>query len=166
MVEPRDCRISLTGDLFQFSAAVDPRGVLPCVRNPYTGVLTQTAGCSINLPAVAPVFARSNRFRDWAVYAQDSFRVTPKFTLNYGVRYEYFGVQHNNKKNLDSNFYYGTGTNPFQNIRNGQVYTSPTSPIDSLWNPQYGTVSPPDWLRSGHLRNGEDRVPGRLRHQL
>jgi hypothetical protein len=132
----------LTGDLFQFSAAVDPRGALPCVRNPYTGVLTQTAGCSINLPAVAPVFARSNRFRDWGVYAQDSHRMTSKFTLNYGVRYEYYGVQHNNKRNLDSNFYYGAGTNPFQNIRNGQVYTSPTSPIDSLWSPQYGTVSP------------------------
>lgn len=132
----------LTGDLFQFSAAVDPRGALPCVRNPYTGVLTQTPGCSITLPAVPPVFARSNRFKDWAVYAQDSFRVNAKFTFNYGVRYEYFGVQHNNKRNLDSNFYYGAGTNPFQNIRDGQVYTSPTSPIDSLWNPQYGTVSP------------------------
>ncbi len=132
----------LTGDLFQFSAAVNPAGALPCVSDPYTGALTQTPGCSINLPAVPPSFARSNRFRDWAVYAQDSFRVTPRFTANYGVRYEYYGVQHNNNRNLDSNFYYGAGTNPFQNIRNGQVYTSPTSPIGTLWNPQRGTVSP------------------------
>jgi hypothetical protein len=132
----------LTGNLFQFSAAVSPNGALPCVRNPYTGALTQTAACSINLPATPPVFARSNRFHDWAVYAQDSFKLTPRFTVNYGVRYEYYGVQHNNKRNLDSNFYYGSDSNFFQSIRDGQVYTTPKSPIGGLWKPQYGTVSP------------------------
>ena len=132
----------LTGDLYQFQAAVDPKGALPCVQNPYTGALTQTPACSINLPATPPVFARSNRFHDWAVYGQDSFKVTPRFTANYGVRYEYYGVQHNNRRELESNFYYGTGGNFFQNIRNGQVFTSPKSPIGRLWNPQYGTVSP------------------------
>jgi len=132
----------LSGDLFQFQAAVDPKGALPCVRNPYTGALAQTLSCSINLPAVPPGFARSNRFHDWAVYAQDSFRMAPRFTANYGVRYEYYGVQHNNNKNLDSNFYYGAGSNLFQSIRNGQVSTSPASPIGQLWNPQRGTISP------------------------
>lgn len=129
-----------TGDLFEFQAAVNPNGALPCVKNQYTGALTQTPGCSINLPATAPSFARSNRFHDWAVYAQDAFKITPQFTFNYGVRYEYYGVQHNNHENLDSNFYYGT-LEP-ANIRTGQVYTTPNSPIHSLWNPQYGTVSP------------------------
>jgi len=132
----------VTGGLFQFQAAVNPKGALPCVRNPYTGALTQTDGCSINLPATQPAFARSNRFHDWAVYAQDSFKITPRFTFNYGVRYEYYGVQHNNNQSLDSNFYYGSGTNYFQSVRNGQVFTSPNSPIGGLWNPQYGTVSP------------------------
>jgi len=132
----------LTGNLFQFSAAVSPNGALPCVRNPYTGKLTQTPACSINLPATQPAFARSNRFHDWAVYAQDSFRLTPRFTVNYGVRYEYYGVQHNNNKNLESNFYYGSDSNLFQSIRSGQVFTSPNSPIGGLWKPQYGTVSP------------------------
>jgi hypothetical protein len=133
----------VTGDLFQFQAAVNPKGALPCVVDPYTGVFTQTPGCSINLPATPPAFARSNRFHDWAVYAQDSFRVKPKFTFNYGVRYEYYGVQHNNNPNLDSNFYYAPGVaNYYQSVRSGQVYTAPTSPIGKLWNPQYGTVSP------------------------
>jgi Carboxypeptidase regulatory-like domain len=132
----------LTGTMYEFSAAVNPNGALPCVRNPYTGDLTQTAGCSINLPATSPSFARSNRYHDWAVYGQDSFRVTPKFTFNYGLRYEYFGVQHNNNKNLDSNFYYGSGSTFQTQIRNGQVFSTPNSPIKELWSPQYGTVSP------------------------
>jgi hypothetical protein len=131
----------VTGNLFQFQAAVNPQGALPCVLNPYTGTLTQTPGCSINLPATQPAFARSNRFHDWAVYAQDSFKFTPKLTLNYGLRYEYFGVQHNNHANLDSNFYYGSGSY-VQSVRTGQVFTAPASPIGGLWQPQYGTVSP------------------------
>jgi hypothetical protein len=131
----------VTGSLFQFTAAVNGQGALPCVLNPYTGTLTQTAGCSINLPATPPVFARSDRFHDWAVYAQDSFKLKPRLTLNYGLRYEYFGVQHNNHQNLDSNFYYGPG-NYVQSVRSGQVFTAPTSPIGGLWQPQYGTVSP------------------------
>jgi Carboxypeptidase regulatory-like domain/TonB dependent receptor len=132
----------VTGNLATFQAAVNPNGALPCVQDPYTGTLTQTAGCSVTLPATQPAFARSDRFHDWAVYAQDSFKATPKFTFNYGVRYEYYGVQHNNNQNLDSNFYYGSGANLFQQIRNGQVFTTPNSPIGRLWNPQYGTVSP------------------------
>ncbi len=131
----------VTGNLFQFSAAVNPQGALPCVKNPYTGALTQTPGCLINLPATQPAFARSNRFHDWAVYAQDSFKLNPRFTLNYGLRYEYYGVQHNNHANLDSNFYYGSGSY-VQSVRTGQVFTAPTSPIGGLWKPQYGTVSP------------------------
>jgi hypothetical protein len=132
----------VTGNLATFQAAVNPNGALPCVEDPYTGTLTQTAGCSVTLPATLPSFARSDRFHDWAIYGQDSFKMTPKFTFNYGVRYEYYGVQHNNNQSLDSNFYYGSGANLFEQIRNGQVFTAPTSPIGRLWNPQYGTVAP------------------------
>ncbi len=129
------------GDIYQFEAAVDPNGALPCVRNPYTGALTQTAGCSIDLPATSPSFARSERFHDWAVYAQDSWRATPRLTVNYGLRYEYYGVQHNNHQDLDSNYYFSGGITP-TTVRAGQVFTAPNSPIHSLWAPQYGTVSP------------------------
>jgi hypothetical protein len=132
-----------TGDLFQFQAAVNPNGALPCVANQYTGALTQTPACSINLPASSPSFARSERFHDWAAYAQDAWKATPKTTINYGVRYEYFGVQHNNNGNLDSNFFFGgDGSVSAANIRSGQVFTSPNSPVHGLWSPQYGTVSP------------------------
>ena len=96
--------------MYEFEAAVNPNGALPCVKNPYTGVLTASPACSVTLPASAPSFARSERFRDWAGYGQDSWKLTPKFTANYGLRYEYYGVQHNDNHNLDSNYYYGSGS--------------------------------------------------------
>ena len=158
--EPLGLQALFSGDLFEFQAAVDPKGALPCVRNPYTGDLAPTAGCSINLPASSPSFARSERFRDWAVYAQDSWKITPKFTWNYGLRYEYYGVQHNDNPNLDSNFYYGSGGSLQQNIRNGQVFTVPSSPIHSLWNPTWGAVSPRVGFAYDVLGNGRDSIRG------
>ena len=68
--------------------------------------------------------------------------MTPKFTLNYGVRYDHFGVPYENHPSLQSNFFPGTGGNLHQNIRNGQVLTTPNSPNGRVWDPQHGTVSP------------------------
>ncbi len=149
-----------TGVLYQFTAAVNPNGATPCARNPYTSVLIQTPSCTITLPVTQPAFGRSNRFHDWAAYAQDQFKVTPRFTLNYGVRYEYFGVQHNNKQALDANFYYGPGTGIPAEVRNGNVSTIPTSPIGRFWNPTYGAVSPRIGFALDIFGNGKTSLRG------
>ncbi len=149
-----------TGNLYQFQAAVNPNGAVPCQRNPYTAALIQTTACTITLPVSQPAFARSNRFHDWAAYAQDQFKVTPAFTFNYGVRYEYFGVQHNNNQNLDANFYYGAGTSIPAEVRTGGVFTVPNSPIKKLWNPQYGTVSPRVGFAYDVFGNGKTSLRG------
>ncbi len=132
----------LNGTNVLFEAAANPQGHLPCVRDYVTQQLNVNAGCTINLPTGQPSFARSDRFHDYAGYGEDSWKATPKLTLNYGVRYEYYGVQHNNNQNLDSNFYYGAGPGIVNEVRNGQVFTTPTSPIGKLYNPSYGTVAP------------------------
>jgi hypothetical protein len=141
----------VTGTLSLFQKAVNPGGAFPCDVGAYSGtsegnIITpkNAAGqnCLATFPLSAPSFNRSDRYNDWALYAQDSFRLTRKLTVNYGLRYEHFGVQHNNNPNLDSNFYYGPGSNIVQQVQNGSVQTVPNSPIGGLWKPRWGTAGP------------------------
>ncbi|MCU1284866.1 MAG: TonB-dependent receptor [Acidobacteriales bacterium] len=131
----------LSGNLFSFQAAVDPQGKLPCPVDVNNKVV-QTPSCTLTLPVTPPSFSRNNRYNDWAAYGQDSWKVTPRLTLNLGLRYEYYGPQHNANPNLDSNFYYGTGTTLPEKIRTGQVFTVPNSPIQSLWEPDRNNWAP------------------------
>lgn len=133
-----------SGKLFQFQGAVNPQGKFPCFVNPSTREPIVTPDCSVDLPVSAPSFTRNNTFNDGAVYLQDSWKVRPRFTLNLGVRWEYYGVQHNNNENLDSNFYFGTGGNRFEQIANGFVAASTASnnPIHKLWSPRWRNFAP------------------------
>jgi hypothetical protein len=140
--------------LRHFEARLDPQGKLPCHVNPGFWASNNTGtpdepvdaisspDCTITPPLGTPGFARSYRYNDWALYAQDSFKVTPKFTFNYGVRYEHYGVQHNNKPELDSNFYFGSGSGTYQQVRSGQVFIANKSPVGQFWAPSWGTVAP------------------------
>src|SRR3989441_5482560 len=119
----------VTGNVFQFQVAVFPQGKFP--------------GATLTLPVGPPQFSRSNRYNDWALYFNDSWRATPKLTANLGVRYEYYGTQHNKNPNLDSNFYFGgDGSVSFANIRSGSVQLAPNSPIGKLWKPDKNNFAP------------------------
>jgi hypothetical protein len=136
------------GQLVGFQAAVFPQGKFPCQQRLTTAsgksTLTPVTSpdCTVTLPVSAPRFSRNNRYHDWAAYVQDAWKFTPRVTFNLGVRYEYYGVQHNADPNLDSNFYLGQGGTPFDQIRSGFVATVPNSPIHSLWNPDYNNIAP------------------------
>jgi hypothetical protein len=136
-----------SGTLGWFQVVIDPQGKFPCVRNA-AGTPVQTPACTVNLPTTQPSFARSDRYNDGALYLQDNFKATRRLTLNMGLRWEYYGVQHNSNPALDSNFVFGPGNSIFSAIRNGQVYSvaatanSPASPVGGLWKPQYHNFAP------------------------
>lgn len=135
----------LAGQLHQFQAAVYPQGKFPCING------VQTPDCTLSLPVGPPNFSRSNRYREGALYAQDAWKASRRLTLNLGVRWEYFGPQHNKNSALDSNFYPPSGihfdsgsanSNFFNQIVNGQVFTTPNSPNGSLWTASKKNFAP------------------------
>jgi hypothetical protein len=123
----------VAGQLFNFTVAVFPQGKFPCSVSRVDGSRIVTPECTLQTPLTSPNFSRSNRYHEWATYFNDSWKVKPRFTLNLGVRYEYYGTQHNANQNLDSNFYFGDGATIQERIRNGKIMLAKDSPIGKLW---------------------------------
>ncbi len=142
----------VNGQLFRYTTAIDPQGKFPCrdlnndgYRNPGTIAVPgpdQDGTCRLQLPVVQPNFSRSNRYHEFAFYGQDAWKVSRTFTLNMGVRWEYFGVQHNKDPRLDSNFYDATTGNAFLAIANGSMFITPFSPIKGLWKKDFNNFGP------------------------
>ncbi|MGH9969837.1 MAG: TonB-dependent receptor domain-containing protein, partial [Pyrinomonadaceae bacterium] len=119
----------VSGTLRRFQVAVNPQGNF-------------FPGSTVTLPVSFPSFTRSNRYREWALYLQDSWRLNSSLTVNAGIRYEYYSVQHNKDQSLDSNFYYGAGERPFQRIRNGRVRRATESEVGALWRKDKNNFAP------------------------
>ncbi|HMF57430.1 MAG TPA: TonB-dependent receptor, partial [Pyrinomonadaceae bacterium] len=117
------------GNLRRLQVAINPQGqVFP--------------GSTVQLPAQQPQFDRSNRYNEWAAYVNDSWKFTSRLMFNLGLRYEYYGVQHNKNQALDANFYFGSGSTIQEQIHNGRPFSVPDSPIGSLWNPDRNNFAP------------------------
>ncbi len=103
------------GNLYQFEVAIDPQGEYPCSVDGTTGSLIQTAACTLQYPLNSPDFERENTFNDGNLYGQDSWKVNRRFTLNFGLRWEYYGVQHNHNpaRNPTSSWVLATRLNRF-----------------------------------------------------
>ncbi len=125
----------LAGQAYQIQAAVYPQGKFPCGTS-------VTPDCTLTLPVTQPDFSRSNRYSDYALYVQDSWKLTSRITLNAGLRWDVYGTQHNKNQLKDSNFYPGTGSSLQQQVSTGNVYLAPNSPLGTLWNTNYGNFGP------------------------
>ena len=74
------------------------------------------------LPAVTqPDYYRDYRYTQSYLFAQDSFRVRPRLTLNYGVRYENFGAPENVFSQKDALVQFGDGNNIQERLRNAKI---------------------------------------------
>jgi Carboxypeptidase regulatory-like domain/TonB-dependent Receptor Plug Domain len=130
-----------SGQLAVFQGAVYPQGQFPCSRGA-NGKYIVTPSCLLNLPVGEPSFNRNNIYNDGNWYVQDSWKLTPKLTVNLGVRWEYYGVQHNSNPALDSNFYLGSGSNLFQQVRNGSAQIADKSSVGGLWAQDKNNYAP------------------------
>ena len=126
----------IAGQLYEFQGAVYPQGKYPCVNG------VQTAACTVTLPVGPPSFSRSNRYEEGAAYFQDSWKVVHTVTVNLGLRWEYFGVQHNVNANLDSNFYPANNSNQYLAVAQGVVLPAPQSSYGELWKPSLHNFAP------------------------
>jgi hypothetical protein len=74
-----------------------------------------------------PDLYRGFRANEWAAFLQDDWRVSNRFTVNVGVRWEYYGPPHNYKPGLDSNMYFGSGATPIINPNTGDPCNDPST---------------------------------------
>jgi outer membrane receptor protein involved in Fe transport len=129
----------VSGNIYLFEGAVYPQGKFPCPKNEQ-GHYQVSPACTLTLPVGEPAFNRNYRYNDGAAYAQDSWKIKPRLTLNLGLRWEYYGVQHNANPALDSNFVFGSGANEYEQIRNGSVQLAQNGGV--FWKPDYHNFGP------------------------
>jgi hypothetical protein len=76
----------------------------------------------------------------YGLYFQDSFRLSPQLTVNYGLRWDYYGVV-NEKNNLFANFLVSS-FDPISDTGTGSYTQVGTSGLSRLYEPDYKDFSP------------------------
>jgi len=81
---------------------------------------------------VQPNYDRQYTYNQYFVFAQDSFRLTPRLTLNYGLRYENYGAPSNVGDNKDTLLQPGPGSTLSQQLV-GATLVTPTAGNERLF---------------------------------
>ncbi len=76
----------------------------------------------------------------FGLYLQDSFRVSPRLTVNYGLRWDYYGLV-KEKNNLFANFLVSS-FDPVSDSGTGTYEQVGTNGLSRLYNPDYRNFSP------------------------
>ncbi len=109
------------------------------------------------------IYFGSFKFYQWEVFGQDTYRVTPRFTLDYGLRYAYLGPTYTYGKFLQ-NYFDPTRYNPanavsFQltpGVTQGSILPNSGDPFNGIV--QEGTNGIPKGLAQHRYNNFQPRV--------
>ncbi len=124
----------------------------PSFSDPHVGELADfLAGCFD--PGVTNIVQgdpkRQVFVNSWALFAQDGWQLSPRFNLNYGLRYEYIGPMHDGTKDL-STF--------LTDAANGIAIAGDTIP--TLYPQWYGGYGPRTGFSWQPMENGKTVVRG------
>lgn len=93
---------------------------------------------------IIPSYNRDYRYQQFFFFAQDSFKLTSRLTLNYGLRYENYGAPTNVGATKDDLVQLGSGSSFAQRLANATL-TFPTSDNEQIyhadngdWGPRFG----------------------------
>ena len=148
------------GQLARFQTAINPGG--------YPGGTYVT-------PVTLPSFFSANRYNEFALYANDNWRVGNRLTVNLGIRYQYFGPQTKSEPKYDSNFYYGDANasvntqQPVEMISahpDRRVLPTNESPVGTAVEVRLEQLGAARRLRVGRERRRQHERARRLRHGL
>jgi hypothetical protein len=148
--ESPDMNSLLGGQILLFAQALDPRGHVP--GDAYCGgpiPCTTVNGNPVASPVPVdgpfqpPSFTRHYHYNELAGFAQDTLKWSPKLSITFGTRWEYFGVQHSpeNEHLLDANLYLNAvgGVDPtiFQQVRDARFRRT-----NQFYKPDYNDFGP------------------------
>jgi hypothetical protein len=102
-----------------------------------TDILTGTPSAGLQYTGNS---LRHTSENNYGLYWQDSFRVTPRLTLNYGLRWDFYGVV-KEKNNLFANFLVSS-FDPVADIGTGALTQVGTNGLSRLYEPDYKNFSP------------------------
>ncbi len=124
----------------------------------YGGLYLASASVDSSVPGkpTLPDVYRGFRANEYAAYIQDDIKFSSRFTINAGLRWEYFSPPHNVRPGLDSNVYFGSATtatangNPFlplnvpsvAAIQGASFQLAQTNGRDVIWKRDLNNFAP------------------------